>query len=165
MTPLGMTHVGFGICALTMGAFVLALPKGTRSHRVVGYLYVACMVLLNATALGIYRLLGHFGPFHALALISLITLGAGLIPVLRKPVTSRAMIKHLMTIGWSYVGLWAATMAEIAVRVPAAQNIAGGMAAGTVAGTALAMLVGGGLLSQYRVRLIRELQAGSKPVA
>lgn len=52
-----------------------------------------------------------------------------------------------------------------AVRVPAAQNIAGGMATGTVAGTALAMLVGGGLLSQYRVRLIRELQTGTKPVA
>lgn len=43
MTLLGMTHVGFGICALTVGALVLVLPKWTQGHRIIGYLYVASM--------------------------------------------------------------------------------------------------------------------------
>ncbi|MBC7807337.1 MAG: DUF2306 domain-containing protein [Akkermansiaceae bacterium] len=159
MTPIGIVHIGFGVLSLVLGALVLALPKGTQRHRVLGYAYVISMVLLNGTAFGIYRLLGHFGPFHALALISLGGLLSGILPVLRKPVTDGAMIGHLMGIGWSYVGLWAATAAEVAVRLPAMQAYEGGTATGTVVGTAVVMIIGGGLLSRYRMRLIHAMQS------
>ena len=41
------------------------------------------MLLLNATALLIYNLFGHFGPFHIAALVSLCTVVAGLWSALR----------------------------------------------------------------------------------
>lgn len=58
--------------------------------------------------------------------------------------------------------LWAATMAETAVRLPAFRMIENGAALGTVGGTALAMLIGGGLLTRYRERLVRQLQRGTR---
>jgi hypothetical protein len=76
------------------------------------------MVLLNATALGIYDLYDRFGPFHVGALISVATLIAGFAPViLRRPRANWIEI-HAYFMCWSYVGLVAALVAEISVRVP-----------------------------------------------
>ena len=42
------------------------------------------MVLLNATALAIYRLTGSVGPFHVAALLSAATVAGGLGPAVRR---------------------------------------------------------------------------------
>ncbi|HEV2292419.1 MAG TPA: hypothetical protein VGR35_01105 [Tepidisphaeraceae bacterium] len=62
---------------MACGLLVLLRAKGTRSHRVIGYLYVAAMLALNVTAFLIYRLYGRFGPFHVAALVSLAMVIAG----------------------------------------------------------------------------------------
>jgi hypothetical protein len=77
-SSLGAVHFTAAIVALTFGAIVLAAPKGTPLHRTIGHGYVTAMVILNASALAIYRLTGQFEPFHALALFSLATVVHGM---------------------------------------------------------------------------------------
>ncbi|MBC8140932.1 MAG: DUF2306 domain-containing protein [Armatimonadetes bacterium] len=164
MSPLGLFHTALGVAALVLGAVVLARPKGTRTHRIYGYSYVVCMLLLNATAFGIYRLMGGFGPFHVMALISLAGLVSGILPVLKKPVSDGAMVGHLMGIGWSYIGLCAATAAEIAVRVPALRGSTGGFVFGVMASTGVVVMIGSIALRRYRGRLMAQMAKPALPM-
>jgi uncharacterized membrane protein len=84
MSTLGWIHTAVALAALVTGAAVLLRSKGTGRHRQLGWTYVASMVLLNATALAIYRLTGSFGPFHVAALLSLATVIAGVVPAVRR---------------------------------------------------------------------------------
>src|SRR6476661_2846417 len=83
MLSLGWTHTFAAITALVSGAGVLLTRKGTRRHRQLGWIYVVSMLLLNATALMIYRLFGRFGPFHVGAVFSLVTVIMGTLAALR----------------------------------------------------------------------------------
>lgn len=77
----GLLHLIFSIFALVTGLLVLVSPKGTRRHRQIGYVYSVSMILLNGTAFMIYLLFGNFGIFHGFAIVSTLTLFAGLYPV------------------------------------------------------------------------------------
>jgi len=80
----GAMHFAAAFAALALGALVLAMPKGTLLHRTMGTGYIAAMIILNIAALAIYRLTGHFEPFHALALLSLATIARGVAPAVRR---------------------------------------------------------------------------------
>lgn len=58
MDLLGLTHTATATAALLLGPAVFFRRKGDRTHRRVGYAYVASMVILNVTALAIYDLFG-----------------------------------------------------------------------------------------------------------
>lgn len=116
MSGLGWTHLVFALLALTSGAWVLRMPKGTRWHRTVGHLYATSMLGLNATALAIYRMTGTFGVFHALALVSLGTLGMAMWTVLARRPRGSWIESHAIWMGWSYNGLAAAAVSETATR-------------------------------------------------
>jgi uncharacterized membrane protein len=117
LDSLGATHAAFGLAALAFGLGVLLLPMGTALHRRMGLLYAMTMMLLNGTALAIYDLFGGFGVFHVLALVSLTTLAAGVLPAwLRRP--REWMEIHARCMSWSYAGLVAAFFAEIGARLP-----------------------------------------------
>jgi uncharacterized membrane protein len=118
MGILGLIHVGFEMLALVFGLVIFCMTKGTQLHRCLGYLYVVSMLGLNVTALLIYRVFGAFGPFHVLALVSLASVVAGLVPACLKRPRGKWLRRHYEAICWSYVGLLAATAAEIAVRLP-----------------------------------------------
>src|ERR1700733_11530124 len=77
ISSIGAAHVAAALAALALGAIVLAMRKGTQLHRAMGMAYAAAMIVLCVTALMIYRINGHFGPFHVLALLSLATIFAG----------------------------------------------------------------------------------------
>lgn len=117
MNPLGLFHTTCALLALASGAAVLMRRKGTRSHRRLGWLYVASMLALNGTALMIYRLFGGFGPFHVAAVASLLTVVAGIVPAYRRK-PANWVEHHYAYMTWSYVGLWAAAVAEVGTRVP-----------------------------------------------
>ena len=143
----GLAHALMGILALVLGLAVIALPKGTRRHRKIGFAYSMAMAALNATALWIFDLTGTFGAFHVGALVSLATIAAAYLPVLyRRP--RDWMVLHGTFMGWSYVGLVAAFIAEIAVRVPGV-----GFSAGVTMATVIAV-AGGALLIHTRVPVI-----------
>jgi uncharacterized membrane protein len=147
LDSFGLVHAVIGLLALLIGLSVIAMPKGTRLHRKVGLAYLASMASLNITALWIFELTGNFGPFHVAALISLATLGAGYIPILyRRPREWVAV--HGIFMCWSYVGLVAAFLAEIAVRVPGV-----GFSTGLLSATAITV-AGGALLIHTRVPVI-----------
>jgi len=115
---IGLIHLIVSIFALVFGTWVLTARKGTRTHRQVGYLYAVSMILLITSAFMIYRLFGRFGVFHVAAIASTITLLGGMIPViLRRPENSWLNL-HFNFMYWSVFGLYAAFMAEMAVRLP-----------------------------------------------
>lgn len=111
---LGTVHVVFAIAALISGATVVFRPKGDRWHRIIGYFYAIFLLLVNISALLVYEDAVGMGPFHFLAIISLVTLICGFIPAfLRRPVSSWLEL-HAYFIVWSYVGLVAAGIAQFA---------------------------------------------------
>src|SRR5215471_10775546 len=84
ITPIGWIHTLLCFVALALGARNLSLEKGTPAHRHAGQWYVASMVLLNASALFIYRIgnvrvqgfrLDHFSVFHWMAIATLAAVG------------------------------------------------------------------------------------------
>jgi uncharacterized membrane protein len=142
LDPFGLVHALLGVAALILGLAVLMRRKGTHVHRRLGQGYVLTMVLLNATALMIYDLYGRFGPFHVASVISLATVGGGFVPVyLRRPREAWIHL-HAWFMCWSYVGLVAAFVSEVAVRVP-------GVGFGYVVIVATAVVVAGGAVLIY----------------
>lgn len=118
MSTLGWIHTVFGIVALLSGTTVVLIRKGTRWHRTFGHVYLTSMLSLNATSLFIYNLFGHFGPFHWLALSSLLTLTAGMVPVFTRRPKGSWLEWHALFINISFVGLVAAAAAEVTSRTP-----------------------------------------------
>ena len=123
MTATGIIHTACGVAALAFGAGVLVRPKGTRGHRILGWAYVASMIGLLATSFVIYRLFGGFGPFHWAAVAGAATLAGGLAPMRRRRGAWRERHAYLMS--YSYLGLLAATAAEIVTRMPGVEFAAG----------------------------------------
>lgn len=113
----GLIHLIASIIALITGLFVLTSTKGTKTHKQIGYVYSISMILLNLTAFMIFKLYGKFGIFHWFAVISCLTLFAGLYPVLTKKSKNYLLI-HFNFMYWSVVGLYSALMAEIFSRLP-----------------------------------------------
>jgi uncharacterized membrane protein len=154
---LGYIHVAFGILALVLGLVIFCLVKGTRLHRILGYSYIASMLGLNVTGLVIYRLFGFFGPFHALALVSLVTVVAGFLPAYFKRPPGKWLRWHYEGICWSYLGLLGATAAEIATRLPFIESgFAFGVAA--IVSSQGVIAIGAFVLYRYRDRVLAAFQ-------
>lgn len=154
---LGLLHVAFSVLALCAGGAVALTPKGDPAHRRRGQVYVAAMVGLNVTALSIYRLLGVFGPFHWAAVFSLATIVAGMIPVRRR--SDRFWVwRHAYWMSGSYVGLWAAAVAETLTRssvLPFWWMV--GIA------TTVVMGVGGAMVSAMVPRAVARMKGRGRP--
>jgi len=115
-SPTGMIHLIASLLSLLSGTLVLVMAKGTRTHKTIGYCYGIFMLIVNATAFGLFGLFGNFGPFHAAALVSLATLAAGMIPVMRR--TPQWLNLHFPFMYYSVIGLYAAFASEVIVRIP-----------------------------------------------
>ena len=111
---LGIVHTFFAVLAMVSGAWVLLLPKGGQRHKQIGYIYVGAMTLMLLTAFCIYSFFGGFGVFHFLAIVSSVTLVLGMYPALKRGPNWLALHYRLMS--WSVAGLYAAFVAEVAVR-------------------------------------------------
>jgi uncharacterized membrane protein len=68
-------HAFAAFAALAIGGAQLALPKGTVRHRVLGYAWVALMLVIAISSFWIQqiRLIGPFSPIHLLSILVLIT--------------------------------------------------------------------------------------------
>lgn len=118
MSPTAIAHVTFGFAALLFGTINALRQKGTASHRLIGHAYYLSMLGLNGTAFGIYDFFGTFGVFHWFAVLSLASTIAAIVPVLLRRPRRSWKICHGYFMLYSYLGLLAATAAEIAVRIP-----------------------------------------------
>lgn len=78
---IGVTHLIASILALIACSLVLKNAKGTKTHKKIGYVYAIAMVIVLVTSFQIYRLNGTFGILHWIAVLSSITLLAGMVPM------------------------------------------------------------------------------------
>lgn len=114
---IGITHLIASIIALIAGSLVLKNFKGTKTHKKIGYVYTIAMSIVLLTSFMIYRLHGTFGMLHWFAVVSSITLLAGMIPMfLKKP--SHYLNLHFSFMYWSVIGLYCAFFAEVLTRIP-----------------------------------------------
>jgi uncharacterized membrane protein len=109
-------HVAAACSALAAGVVVLLVPKGRQPHRVAGTVYVCALVVVNVAALSLHRE-DTFGVFHALAVVSLVTLGVGLTPLLLGRRSPEVLAVHAYCMTWSYAGLVAAGCGQLAAAV------------------------------------------------
>lgn len=111
----GYLHLSAAVVALLAGATIFFRRKGTVIHRGLGYVYSAAMVTVLVTALLIYRLTHSFNILHFFAVVATPPLVIGLtVAILRRP---GWLEWHYRWMSWSYVGLFAAFLAETATRV------------------------------------------------
>ena len=154
MSILGVVHLGFGMLAILLGGTIFRITKGTQLHRLLGYGYVVTMLGLNITALAIYRVFGVFGPFHVLAIVSLATLVAGFVPVYFKWPREDWLLWHYNGMCWSYVGLLAATAAEIAVRLPFGDGFGFVFGLAVFVSSLIVVGIGASVLNRYRDQIL-----------
>lgn len=147
-------HVMAAVTALVVGAVVLALPKGVGRHRPVGSTYVVCLVFVDVAALSVHRE-ATFGVFHALAVISLLTIAAGVLPLLLGSRSPLAVNMHAYCMTWSYAGLVAAGCGQLTA------STASDIGAWTTPTVICSVLVVSGLLIFSRVPRIVALQQNS----
>lgn len=138
-------HIGTAISALIIGLCVMFTRKGTRLHKQLGYAYFFNMLGLNLSAFFIYRLTGHFGPFHGAALASFITLIAGFLPAYLRLPRGRWLELHYEFMNWSYVGLVAAGVSEALTRLPSSP-----FWLAVALGSLMVFVVGGVLIARGR---------------
>lgn len=117
-STLGWFHLLTSCLAMLAGAFVLVAQKGTTKHKKVGYVYVASMVLVCGSAMGIYNLTGKFGMFHILAIVGFVSLVGGMIPMFMKNIKRENKAVHIWFMYYSVLGLYAAFASELSVRIP-----------------------------------------------
>jgi uncharacterized membrane protein len=153
-------HIGTAVSALVFGLCVFLTRKGTRLHKQFGYAYFFNMLGLNISALFIYRLTGHFGPFHGAAFASLLILLAGFTAAYLRLPQGRWLQLHYEFMNWSYVGLVAAGVSEAATRLPSAP-----FWPAVFVGTVIVFLMGGSLIARGRGKYDFERLASIKRAA
>lgn len=115
---IGVVHLGSSVLALVFGTVALFKRKGTDLHKKAGYLYFFTMAIVLSSAFLIYRLTGRFGFFHITAILSTITLFAGILPMWFKSRIKDRLFFHSIFMYWSVLGLYMALAAEILTRIP-----------------------------------------------
>ena len=116
LTTLGSVHAALASAGIVIGFPQLWRRKGGSVHRVLGYAYVAVMVVADGSALLVFQFTGRLNVLHAGAVINLACLAAGLWPVLRHPRQADWFDRHRIGMAGSYIGLLAAAATELTVR-------------------------------------------------
>lgn len=77
--PAIKLHLLAAVVALGLGGYVLARPKGTPTHKALGRIWVALMLVVSISSFWITGLgSGRFSPIHLLSVFTLIMLGYAL---------------------------------------------------------------------------------------
>ncbi len=109
---ISLAHVLAASVALASGAVVLIAPKGTRFHKRVGCVFALSLLLTNGTAALMYNLTGTVNFLHVFILVSMGSLLYGMAAIRRRQVAT-----HLRGMTGAALGVWAAGVAELTVRV------------------------------------------------
>jgi len=97
-------HTVFSVIALLAGIIFL-IPKGSKKHKRLGYLYALSMLISLITSFGLFKIWGTFGIYHALSIVSFLTLIIALYFPLFGRTKQNWIEYHLIWMGYSYVGL------------------------------------------------------------
>ncbi len=162
MTVLGTIHTGLATLAIVLGIVIYTKRKGTQFHRLLGYGFLACMLGALGTAFVMpavtFSFFAWFGPFHMLAGISLVLLIAGFVPAYQERPLGGWLRSHYTWMGWAYVGLVAAAIAEAAVRIPIVRGFGLAFWIAAFAASFVVCFVGLYFVYYYRDRTIKRVQ-------
>lgn len=142
MSPTALVHTALGVVALATGLFVLARRKGDRPHRIAGRVYAGALAALCVLSFGLRdstQFFAGLGPFHVAAVVSFVTVSAGVVVVRRR--RENWLAAHYMWMAWSYIGLVMATGGHVVNPLFAALRDAG-LPAGLSLGVALGLAWG-----------------------
>ncbi|OQR86250.1 hypothetical protein ACHHYP_10767 [Achlya hypogyna] len=78
-----LAHLIAVVPATAVGAIVLATRKGTRQHVLLGRIWTASMVTASVTSFGVKEVMpgGSFSPIHAFSVLTLASLGRGIVAI------------------------------------------------------------------------------------
>lgn len=115
----GGAHFVLALVALVLGPVIFLRKKGTRFHRLAGYVFVLSMLAVNISALTMYDFTGYPNLFHVFALISLSALLPGFYFLQRAVRTGeqKHLELHARLMMWAYYGLAAAGIAQVLTRI------------------------------------------------
>lgn len=116
LTFAGAIHTVLAMLGIVVGLVQLLRPKRGAGHRARGYAFVYAMLVADGTAMLIYQFTGKFNVFHVGAIVNLVWVVLGIVPVLRDPRPLNWKNQHYYFIAWSYVSLLAAAFTELVVR-------------------------------------------------
>ena len=82
-SPAIITHLLFAILAFGLGAIQLVSTKGTRAHRLLGYIWIVAMIIICVTSFSIKEVMptgmfGGYSPIHLLSIFVLVQLTRGI---------------------------------------------------------------------------------------
>jgi uncharacterized membrane protein len=79
-SPAIQIHAYAALAAFVLGLVQLARVKGTASHRALGYVWVALMLIIALSSFWIHelRLWGPWSPIHLLSIFTLVMLPYGI---------------------------------------------------------------------------------------
>jgi uncharacterized membrane protein len=93
-------HAFLAFFALALGFTQLALPKGSRPHRAMGYTWVACMAIIALSSFSIQELHpGHFTYIHAISIVTLVVLPFAVLHARRGRIRRHAIAMVSLFIG------------------------------------------------------------------
>lgn len=74
--PAVITHAVAAMTAFVLGSVQIALPKGTFSHRTMGWIWVILMAVVAASSFLIHTIcqVGAFSLIHGLSIVTLVAL-------------------------------------------------------------------------------------------
>ena len=66
-------HAYAALIAVVLGGIQLSQPKGTRSHKYIGYVWVSLMLFVSVSSFWIHsiKLVGLFSPIHLLSIFTI----------------------------------------------------------------------------------------------
>jgi uncharacterized membrane protein len=103
-SPAIITHLLFAILAFGLGAFQLISTKGTRTHRLLGYIWIVAMIIICVTSFGIKEVMptgmfGGYSPIHLLSIFVLVQLTRGIYFAKTKDIK-----RHRQCMLYTYIG-------------------------------------------------------------
>jgi len=103
-SPAIIIHLLFALVAFVLGSIQLASAKGTRTHKLLGYIWVAAMVIICLTSFKIKEVMpqgmfGGYSPIHLLSVFVLVQLGRGIYFAKKKNIQ-----KHRKCMLYTYFG-------------------------------------------------------------
>lgn len=142
--PLVVAHVIAALYVLVLGPLNIFRRRRDRTHRIIGYTWVAAMYFVCVSSFWIVTD-GHFSWLHGLSAFTIITVTLGLVSAIR-----RNIVAHRANMIGSYIGIGIAfVFAATAPGRAIPQLLADDPATAVVIGT-LVLLTAGGLYLAVR---------------
>ena len=91
-------HAWPALAAFVLGLVQFALPKGTRLHRITGWVWVALMAVLSVMSFFIHTIctFGGFSLIHILSIVTLVTLPLAIRHARQKRIAGHAMAMTIL---------------------------------------------------------------------